>query len=144
MKRKFNLVIAVLILLTMSSCEQDDKPNSDLVIFKASLSGASEVPSNTSMATGSSVLTYHKSTKMFSIETTYDGFKPVMGHIHMAPIGENGAVIFPFSDVKTSPIKLESSMTDAQYKALENESFYVNLHSEKFPGGEIRGQLKKQ
>ena len=144
MYTKLKLLFVALIFITLSSCKKDKKEISDVVTFKAMLSGANEVPSNTSKATGTSILTYNKSTKKFAIETTYAGFKPLMGHIHMAAEGVNGAVIFPFTDVATSPIKLEGSLTDAQLKALENETFYVNLHSEAYPGGEIRGQLKKQ
>lgn len=139
------LLFAALVFTTLISCEKkDDKPASNIVIFKATLAGTSEVPSNASTATGTSTLTYDKSTKKFSIITNYSGLTPTMGHIHKAVKGTNGAVIFPFTDVSINPIKLESSLTDAQFLALEKDSMYVNLHTTAFPGGEIRGQLMKQ
>jgi hypothetical protein len=144
MPNYLKLLFVSLVFTTFISCKKDDKPVSDIVTFKATLSGTNEVPSNTSMASGSSTLTYNKSTKTFSIVTTYSGLTPTMGHIHKAVKGVNGAVIFPFTNVGTSPIKLESSLTDEQFQAMEKDSMYVNLHTTAFPGGEIRGQLMKQ
>ena len=144
MPNYLKLLFVSLVFTTFISCKKDDKPISDIVTFKATLSGTNEVPSNTSMASGSSTLTYNKSTKTFSIVTTYSGLTPTMGHIHKAVKGVNGAVIFPFTNVGTSPIKLESSITDEQFQAMEKDSMYVNLHTTAFPGGEIRGQLMKQ
>lgn len=145
MFKNIKLLFAALVFTTLVSCEKkDDMPSSDIVTYKATLSGMNEVPANASTASGTSTLTYNKSTKMFSIETSYSGLKPSMGHIHKAIKGTNGAVIFPFTDVSVSPIKLESSLTAAQLLALEKDSMYVNLHTTAFPGGEIRGQLMKQ
>lgn len=144
MIKTLKLLTAALIFTSLLSCEKDDKPTADTVTYKAMLSGKDEVPANTSTATGSSILTYTKSSKKFTIVTTYTGLKPTMGHIHKAAKGTNGAPIFPFPDVSKSPFTLESSMTDAQYDALVKDSMYVNLHTAGFPGGEIRGQLMKQ
>lgn len=144
MIKTLKLLTAALIFTSLFSCKKDDKPKEDIVIYKAMLSGMDEVPANASTATGSSTLTYTISTKKFTIVTTYTGLTPLMGHIHKAAKGTNGAPIFPFPDVSKSPITLESSMTDAQYEALLKDSMYVNLHTTEFPGGEIRGQLMKQ
>ncbi len=145
MIKHLKLVMAALVFTTLISCEKKhESPEPDMVTFKAVLAGTNEVPSNSSKASGNSTLTYYKSTKKFSIVTTYSGLTPTMGHIHKAVKGTNGAVIFPFADVSMSPIKLESSLTDAQYQAMVKDSMYVNLHTAAFPGGEIRGQLMKQ
>lgn len=144
MLKTLKLLTAALVFTSFMSCKKDDNPNKDVVNFKATLSGQNEVPANSSTASGTSTLTYNKNTKMFSIVTTYNGLAPIMGHIHKAEKGVNGPVIFPFTDVSMSPIKLEGSLTDAQYDALMKDSMYVNLHTTAFPGGEIRGQLMKQ
>lgn len=121
-----------------------DAANTGTTIFKAELKGTSEVPANPSTATGTSTLTYNNATKTFTDVTTYTGITPTMGHIHKAAAGENGPVIFPFTEL-SSPITLNSSaLTDEQVDALFKDSMYVNLHTEKYPGGEIRGQLIKQ
>lgn len=113
-------------------------------IFKAELKGSGEVPANPSTATGTSTLTYNNATKTFTDVTSYKGLMPSMGHIHKAAAGTNGPVVFPFIDLK-SPITLNSpTLTDDQVDALFKDSMYVNLHTTKYPGGEIRGQLIKQ
>ena len=120
------------------------KPDNTTTIFKATLKGSDEVPSNPSTATGTSTLTYNSDTKTFTDETTYTGLTPSMGHIHKGAAGENGPVVFPFTDL-ASPINLTSQpLTDEQVSALFNDSMYVNLHTKEYPGGEIRGQLIKQ
>lgn len=125
------------------SCKKD-KDSDHTTIFKATLSGSSEVPATSSMATGNTILTYNDETKTFTAVTTYTGLTPTMGHIHKAKAGENGPVIFPFTDLK-SPITLTSPvLTGAQITALFADSMYVNLHTVGNPGGEIRGQLLKQ
>lgn len=118
--------------------------NNEVTVFKATLTGSSEVPSNPSTATGTSTLTYNPTTKTFTAVTTYSGLTPSMGHIHKGAVGENGPAIFPFTNL-ASPITLNSDpLTDEQVNALFKDSMYVNLHTTKYPGGEIRGQLMKQ
>ena len=117
---------------------------SDTTIFKATLKGSGEVPANPSTATGNTTLTYNGATKTFTAVTSYSGIKPTMGHIHKAAVGQNGPVVFPFTEL-ASPITLTSApLTDDQVNALFKDSMYVNLHTTKYPGGEIRGQLTKQ
>ena len=137
------LTVTLLFAFVFTSCEKDKEENKQ-TIFKATLSGSNEVPANNSMATGSTTLTYNEDTKTFTAVTTYSGLTPTAGHIHKAAKGENGPVIFPFTDL-TSPINLTSAaLTDAQVTALFKDSMYVNLHTAEHPGGEIRGQLMKQ
>ena len=121
-----------------------NKANNETTIFKADLKGSSEVPANPSTATGTCTLTYNPATKTFTASTSYSGITPSMGHIHKAAVGENGPVVFPFTNL-ASPITYNSApLTDDQVSALINDSMYVNLHTTAFPGGEIRGQLMKQ
>ncbi|MEO6683585.1 MAG: CHRD domain-containing protein [Ginsengibacter sp.] len=139
-KLSFALILFSFVFI---SCKKDNKPNKTTV-FKAMLSGSNEVPGNPSQATGTSVLTFNKDTKMFSVVVIYTGMTPVAGHIHKAIAGQNGPVIFPFTSL-VSPISLTSPvLTDQQITALFADSMYVNLHSAAYPGGEIRGQLIKQ
>lgn len=129
-----------------ASSNDNTMPKSDTAttVFTATLKGSGEVPANPSTATGSTTLTYNGATKTFTAVTTYSGITPTMGHIHKAAVGQNGPVIFPFTEL-ASPITLTSApLTDDQVNALFKDSMYVNLHTTKYPGGEIRGQLTKK
>ena len=129
---------------TATSGNNNTMSKSDTTVFTATLKGSSEVPANPSTATGSTTLTYNGATKTFTAVTSYSGIKPTMGHIHKAAVGQNGPVVFPFTKLE-SPITLTSGpLTDDQVNALFKDSMYVNLHTDKYPGGEIRGQLTKK
>ncbi|MGG9962246.1 CHRD domain-containing protein [Ferruginibacter sp. SUN106] len=128
------------------SCKKDDPaPAADpTTTFKATLSGASEVPANASTATGTATLTFNTVTKVFTVTVTYSGVTANNGHIHQGAAGVSGPVIFPFASL-TSPISYTSAALDAtQESNLNGNLYYVNIHSAAFPAGEIRGQLIKQ
>lgn len=125
----------------MTSCKKDDvNPN---VTYKATLTGANEVPANSSTATGTATLTLNTDTKVFSVTLPHNVVGVTGGHIHKAAVGANGDVVFPFANL-TSPITFTSPvLTAAQEADLNAGLYYVNLHTAAFPGGEIRGQLIK-
>lgn len=138
------LLILTSLILTVTSCKKEDTPPDPNVIFKAALSGASESSPNTSTATGSATVTYNKVTKIFTLTATYSGFTATAGHIHKAPVGTAGPIVFPLP-YQTSPVTYTSPTLDATQEAdLMNGLYYVNFHSSTFPAGEIRGQLLKQ
>ena len=158
MLKTIKLLTAGMVFTTLLSCNGGNKSsnettmskndttmaNNEVTIFKATLKGSSEVPANPSNATGTSTLTYNPVTKTFTDVTSYSGITPSMGHIHKGVVGENGPVVFPFTNL-ASPFTFNSDpLTDDQVNALLKDSMYVNLHTTSYPGGEIRGQLMKQ
>jgi CHRD domain len=139
-------------MIITSSCKKDEAPPERTeTTFIAALDGPSEVPVNTSKATGLATLTFNKTTKILSGTITFEGLVPVAGHIHKGAKGVSGPVVLPFSSL-TSPISYTSAaLTEAQEADLYAGLYYVNLHTPRlsatgvagFPGGEIRGQLLK-
>lgn len=69
------------------------------------------------------------------------------GHLHIAPAGSTGPVIFPlnlrFDGNLTQAILGENrfTLTDDQATALLARGLYINIHTHRYPAGEIRGQL---
>ena len=110
---------------------------------KVTLSGAEEVPPNTSTASGSGTIVVAPDGAVSgNLETT--GFTPTMGHIHMAPRGSNGPVIVPLThsgDGKWT-VPAGAKLTPEQLRAYREGNLYVNVHSAKYPGGEVRAQLR--
>ena len=146
MKQTIKFFALLTIIFTIVSCSSDDDNNTPdpNIVFETTLSGTNEVPANTSAAKGTATLTFNKETKIFVLNVTHDIADPAGGHIHLGAVGENGPVIFPFTTLK-SPITLTSSvLTEEQIIGLNNGLFYVNIHTEEFTGGEIRGNLKKK
>ena len=70
-------------------------------------------------------------------------------HIHMAPAGSNGDVIFVLqaqldADMSGGEFRAEDNqfvLSPAQIAALRNQNFYINIHSLLYAAGEIRGQI---
>jgi len=64
-------------------------------------------------------------------------------HIHMGAVGKAGPVVLPLCGPCTSPVKGNVRISAAVIKAIRKGSAYVNVHTAKYPNGEIRGQLSK-
>ena len=62
-------------------------------------------------------------------------------HIHMARRGKPGPVIVPLCGPCTSPATGTATLTTAQVTSLRRAGLYVNVHTARNQGGEIRGQL---
>ena len=107
------------------------------------LTGAQEVPANTSMATGSSNIRVAHD-RSVSGGLRYSGMVATVAHIHEAPAGVNGPVIMPL--VKTAEgmfaVPAGAMLTPSQYASYQAGNLYVNVHSAAYPAGEIRAQLK--
>ena len=110
---------------------------------RLTLSGAEEVPPVTTPATGEAVVDI-KPDRSVTAKVTVTGMAATASHIHEAAAGTNGPVIVPFT--KTADNTFEAApgakLTDAQYESYKQGKLYVNVHSAKNPGGEIRAQLK--
>ena len=116
------------------------------VAYGAQLSGKHESPTNDSPATGSADMRFNTETR--ELTWTID-FKDLTGpsigaHIHgAASPGTNAGVLIPFTN-PTSPITGSATLTETQAQALEDGKLYVNIHTSKHPGGEVRGQLERK
>ena len=61
-------------------------------------------------------------------------------HVHRAAAGTDGNVVLPF-DAAASPLRQTFMVDDELVDAFFDGELYVNIHSDAFPGGEIRGQI---
>lgn len=144
----------------------------DAAIFSTTLSGDQEVPPVNSAATGSAALTLNDAQDRLEIaiqfagldldgnQTSDPGDNVTGAHIHRAPAGSNGPVVFGFigpnndenGDLVIDPVAgrifsgwdlnegNNTTLAD-ELPNLFNEGLYVNIHSVEFPAGEIRGQI---
>jgi hypothetical protein len=90
---------------------------------------------------------YNRDNGMLSWRVTYTGLTgtATAGHIHgPAAPGANAGVLVPFTNVASAPITGEKQITPQQAAQLESGQWYVNLHTARYPGGEIRGQLRRR
>lgn len=138
-------VAAGLLALGLAGCSSmSASPKMDT--YHARLSASQEVPANPSAGTGTADVQFNSSTNTVSWKVTYSGLSgpATAGHIHgPAAAGANAGVQVPFNNVTAQPIQGQAQLTPAQAADLAAGRMYVNLHTAKSPGGEIRGQLTR-
>jgi hypothetical protein len=120
--------------------------NAFIWTFDDPLDGLQETPPNSSPATGRAMGTYNDETNVLHIMVHASGFvgNITAGHIHRAATGSAGPIVFFLTNTGGSSMWMSDNtfnLTEAQETDLMNGLYYVNLHTNVFPGGEIRGQL---
>ena len=115
--------------------------------FQASLwDGPQRAPTD-SDATGTANFTLERDSLRLSWTVTFESLtsEPVGLHVH-GPVPAEGLapVIFPLveGDI-TSPVSGERTLTTGEVSILVQNWAYVNLHTRRYPEGEIRGGIKK-
>lgn len=123
------------------------------VFFVAELSGAEEVPDADPSsvpdpdAKGLALVSVKGDRVTFALE--WEGIEaPTLGHIHEGGAGTNGDVRQTFFDTPMpETVEAAAGQTTLEDPELalglltDPSGFYVNLHTEEFPAGAIRGQL---
>jgi hypothetical protein len=106
------------------------------------LSGAEQVPPLSVSGSGSGSFRVAEDGTISGSVTTKD-VAGTMAHIHRGAKGANGPVIVPL-DKKgdTYSVPAGRKLTPAQIEDLKAGNLYVNVHTVKNKGGEVRGQLK--
>jgi hypothetical protein len=126
--------------------------------LSATLSGANENPKNSSPATGTTSvrLNHGQGTVCFDMSVSNLTTPPSMSHIHRGTATENGPVVVHFfgsGGSGAAPTTTSFTLTNVCHSGIDQalikditqnpQNYYVNVHTETFPGGEIRGQLGK-
>lgn len=112
----------------------------------ATLSGATEVPANTTAGKGNADIDYDAASKKLTWKLTYSGLTgpATAAHFHgPAEAGKNAGVAVAIPNATSSPAEGSATLTDAQAADLLAGKMYVNVHTAANPGGEIRGQVTK-
>ncbi|WP_042779022.1 CHRD domain-containing protein [Sinorhizobium fredii] len=111
--------------------------------FKADLKGSSEVPPSDSAGQGTGDITLDTATKKLTWTVTSSGLsgEATAAHFHgPAAPGENAG---PVVDISKTIASGSAEITDQHLADLQAGKWYLNIHTEKFPDGEIRGQVEK-
>jgi hypothetical protein len=133
----------------------------ELIGFYTNLTGIEEVPPINTTASGLAVLLYNNESSQLSYLVNVTGLEKIsQSSIHNGTRGINGDVVIPLKGNETADKKeiasilfqddmkvndLQGPLKDKKItdlvKLMSNESAYVNILTERNPGGEIRGQL---
>ncbi len=136
--------------------------------FKAKLRGFEEVPAVSTTGSGEFRATISKDESSIEFELTYEGLEgttTTAAHVHLGQKGVNGGVSFflcggggrpactPTSGAFTGTVTAADVIGPAGQgiaagelaeiiRAMRARVTYANVHTDKHPGGEIRGQIK--
>jgi hypothetical protein len=139
-------ILAVSAALVLAGCAQVQGtlphwiPGSNAVGVK--LSGAEEVPPVNVTGSGSgSFRLADDGTVSGSVST--EGVAGTAAHIHVGAKGKNGPVIVPLEKKgDTYSVAEGRKLTAAQIKAWKAGELYVNVHTARHKGGEVRAQIQ--
>lgn len=109
---------------------------------RVNLSGTEEAPPLSVPGSGSGNFTIGEDGSVTGSVTTtkVDG---AAAHIHIGARGKNGPVIVPLTKSGHSySAPAGAKLNDAQMQAFKAGNLYVNVHTARNKGGEVRGQLQ--
>ncbi|HEX5026740.1 MAG TPA: CHRD domain-containing protein [Agriterribacter sp.] len=110
------------------------------------LSGDNEVPAVITTTKGLAHLRVSTSRKLYSkviIQDVEIGDALRFSHVHAGATGVNGPVkIFLCHTPEDFGKNIVTDLTDEQYDLLINGAAYVNAHSNFYPAGIVRGQIR--
>ena len=113
--------------------------------LSAKLTAGREVPKPKGVpaaATGTFTGTLKGKKLTFKLTFSHLSGKAFAAHIHKGKAGTAGAVIVPLCGPCKSPVSKTVTVTSQARDAIEHAATYVNVHTPKNKGGEIRGQIK--
>jgi len=139
MKRVATLLLSACIAATASAAQ------ATIITFEATLAGANETPPNATTGTGFGTVVLDDVLDTITVDLTWSGLTAPASaaHIHNAPAGVAGPVIFPLAIVPGTSGHFNGlfAIDLTEIAELEAGDMYMNIHTANFPGGEIRGQL---
>ena len=108
------------------------------------LTGAEEVPPNTSTVVGSGSIKVDADGNVTGSLSAPNLTEARAAHIHLGAPGQSGPPIITLNggDIGTWTVPDGAKLTPEQMLSYKAGNLYVNIHTAAHPGGEIRTQLK--
>ena len=113
-------------------------------IYHVTLSGRAEHPPGAPNGTGAAVIALHSHLTVCWRFSHLHGFTAAtFAHIHRGAASASGPILVPLSTAARLHHRGCVHTTAATIKAIEKDpgGYYVNIHSRKYAGGAVRGQL---
>lgn len=133
----------------LSGCDSNDNksapgPKPEIEDYAVLLEGVQEVPMVDTEQSAIATVSINETDMMLMAAMDLSGVSGVTAaHIHAGEVGINGPVVLGFSDSDGDGVwNIEGEdVTQAQHEALLAGRWYVNVHTDSFPDGELRGQI---
>ena len=131
-------------MLALAACASP-QPQRLPELYEASLDGRQEVPAVATAGSGQArVEVDAKGLMRWTVDHAGLSGPVTAAHVHgPAGPGQNAGVLIPLAvPAGGSGFSGEVRLTPEQLNQLDSGQWYVNLHTARHPGGEIRGQLR--
>jgi hypothetical protein len=142
---RITVLLLAALLLTGCNTFYPSEPMGPRPRFDAALNGGNEVPPTTSTGRGEMTADYLPATKILHWSLTLRGLSgPVTWAFICGPdgVGNDNAELVPINlELEGGTHPGAVTVTDQQAADLIAGRWYVNVKTEKFPNGEIRGPL---
>ncbi len=113
--------------------------------FHATLSAAEETPSaGPAGGTGNASVTIDAAAGQLCYDLTWSQQvgSPSAAHIHKGAAGTSGPIVVVLNEPPAPKACVAAPRPVLQGIAADPSSYYVNIHSNAYPGGAVRGQLQ--
>lgn len=112
--------------------------------YTVHMTGGQEVPKGSPSGTGEFRYQLVTKTGLLCYNLTWSGIDtPYASHVHRGAKGKAGPIVIPLST--SAPVKKSGCVTVKRSLlaaiAKNPSAYYVNVHTKKYPGGALRGQL---
>jgi CHRD domain len=121
----------------------------ETVNFKAELKAANQTPPNDTEGTASVTASYDTNTKVLRWKGAHSGLTgdATSAHFHGPAEAGKYAGVAIWISTKGTPLPAsfegQATLTDAQAADMMAGLWFANIHTARYPGGEIRGQLER-
>ena len=140
-RARWPLLVGAVVLWSVATSTQADET------FKVRLSSVPIDAVTALTTTGSGSLTAVLAGNRLTLRGRFDGMNSpaTVAHVHRAPRGLRGPNVWDLSVTKAQGGIVEGSitLTAGQIADLERGWYYVQIHTEKNPDGQLRGWLLK-
>ena len=144
-KVPFSFLLAVLILA--GGCKKEKQKN-EVKFNNVTATGEQQAPVPVNSAAKATLnATFNQDAKTLAYPITFSGLNPIGVHFHQGAAGTVGPIVVDLKPATGSIVSPTTGITRALTAAEETDllggNWYVDLHSNAHPDGEIRGQLAR-
>ncbi len=112
-------------------------------VFIAVMNGGQVVPPSISNAFGVAYLTFDSVTKRVCYSISYGGLvgHETEAHLHGGESGTTNAVLYDLTPLGSPKMGCLGPITSTEQKMLLKGQMYINIHTDVYVAGELRGQV---
>jgi hypothetical protein len=148
---RFPLIVSSLLIAVgaLSACDsiQTGKPP-NVVEMKAAMTAAKEIPPKNSNGSGYAFVSFNEATRALTWKVYFSDLTgpATAAHFHgpADPTANAGVAIALGGGAPMSPVTGSATLTEVQAAQLMGGMWYINVHTQANPGGEIRGQVLQE